>query len=515
MNVDGTTNGNDPIVQTVTYKTTTDSLTGETIYTPQNGYYEVKSPAIKGYKPDQAVIAQQGLAATNVAPTDSEVVVTYNPTYSYGMATSTRTINFVNSDGTASVAPIVQTVTYKTVTNDATGETVYTPTGAYYEVKVPTQANYTPEQATVAQVAVGATTTAPTDTSVTVTYNPTSTYGTVTSTRTINFVNVDGTINPTAPIVQTITYKTVTNAATGETIYTPQGAYYEVKVPTQKGYVADKTVIAQVAVSATNVLPTDTTVTVNYTPTYSYGTATSTRTINFVNADGTTNKTAPVVQTITYKTVTNDATGETVYTPQGAYYEYQVPTLTGYTASQTTVAQATVGATTTAPENTTVTITYTKNATKPDEGGTTKPDDGGTTTPDNGGTTTPDNGGTTTPDNGGTSTGTDGATVTPGWDDPGIVPPEGSFNPDSVDAGATNGGNGEETIHTTSQPTQAVKELDSTESTTEQPAAKQNLAAKRLPQTSETTAQTGSVIGLSLLGLLSVLGLAKKSRRED
>lgn len=95
------------------------------------------------------------------------------------------------------------------------------------------------------------------------------------------------------------------------------------------------------------------------------------------------------------------------------------------------------------------------------------------------------------------------------------MPPEGSFNPDSVDAGATNGGNGEETIHTTSQPTQAVKELDSTESTTEQPAAKQNLAAKRLPQTSETTAQTGSVIGLSLLGLLSVLGLAKKSRRED
>lgn len=447
------------------------------------------------------------LAISNSVTVTKKATVTVEPTILYGTATTTRTISYVNGDGTTNGnGPVVQTVTYKTTTNSLTGETVYTPQNGYYEVKSPAIKGYKPDQTVVSQQGLAATNVAPTDSEVVVTYNPTYSYGTATSTRTINFVNSDGTAS-VAPIVQTVTYKTVTNDATGETIYTPQGAYYEVKVPTQKGYVADKTVIAQEAVSATNALPTDTTVTVNYTPTYSYGTATSTRTINFVNADGTTNKTAPVVQTITYKTVTNDATGETVYTPQGAYYEYQVPTLTGYTASQTTVAQATVGATTTAPENTTVTITYTKIATKPDEGGTTKPDDGGTTTPDNGGTTTPDNGGT--------STGTDGATVTPGWDDPGIVPPEGSFNPGSVDAGATNGGNGEETMHTTTQPAQAVKELSSTESTTEQPAAKQNLAAKRLPQTSETTAQTGSVIGLSLLGLLSVLGLAKKPRRED
>ncbi|GAA3612693.1 hypothetical protein GCM10022296_15520 [Secundilactobacillus similis DSM 23365 = JCM 2765] len=547
VNADGTTNSQAPVVQTITYKTVTNAVTGETVYTPQGAYYQYQVAPQTGYAADKQVIAQEAVGATNVAPTNSNVTVTYTPTYTYGTATSTRTINFVNSDGTTSVDPIVQTITYKTATKDATGETVYTPAGAYYEVSVPTQANYTPQQATVAQQAVGASTTAPTNTTVTVTYDPTSTYGTATSTRTINFVNADGTPNPQAPVVQTITYKTVTNAVTSETVYTPQGAYYQYQVAPQTGYAADKQVIAQEAVGATNVAPTNSTVTVTYTPTYTYGTTTSTRTINFVNTDGTDNGISPVVQTITYKTVTSDATGETVYTPQGAYYEVQVPTQTGYTANQTTVAQTAVGALATTPENTTVTVTYTKNATTdPGDGGsTTDPDNGGSTTnPDNGGTTTPDNGGTTTPGNGDSATGSDngetttapadndttstngGSTTTAPSKNSTATTPENGDATTVPEADSTTTGepdNGTITTNDNSQPTrvdeQFAKGVAATSSestiTTQTGAAKQASSTAHLPQTNETKTQATTMIGLSLLGLMSVFGLARKPRRKE
>ncbi|WP_461242765.1 mucin-binding protein [Secundilactobacillus muriivasis] len=547
VNADGTTNSQAPVVQTITYKTVTNAVTGETVYTPQGAYYQYQVASQTGYAADKQVIAQEAVGATNVAPTNSNVTVTYTPTYTYGTATSTRTINFVNSDGTTSVDPIVQTITYKTATKEATGETVYTPTGAYYEVTVPTQANYTPQTTTISQQAVGASIAAPANTTLTVTYDPTSTYGTATSTRTINFANADGTTNSQAPVVQTIIYKTVTNAVTGETIYTPQGAYYEYHVSPQDGYVADQKVIAQEAVGATNMAPTNSTVTVTYTPTYTYGTTTSTRTINFVNTDGTDNGISPVVQTITYKTVTSDATGETVYTPQDAYYEVQVPTQTGYTANQTTVAQAAVGALATTPENTTVTVTYTKNATTdPGDGGsTTDPDNGGTTTPDNGGSTTdPDNGGTTTPSNGDSATGSDngetttapadndttstngGSTTTaPSENSTATTPENGDATtvPETDSTTTDEPDNGTVTTNDNSQPTrvdgQFAKGVATTSSeptiTTQTGAAKQASSTAHLPQTNETKTQATTMIGMSLLGLMSVFGLARKPRRKE
>ena len=534
VNEDGTPNTNTPVTQTATYKTTTNQLTGETVYTVQNAYYEAQVPVEAGYEADTDTIAQQALGATNVMPADSTITVNYQPTYTYGSATSTRTINFVNSDGTtASIAPIVQTITYKTATKDATGETVYTPAGAYYEVSVPTQTNYTPQQATVAQQAVGASIAAPTNTTLTVTYDPTSTYGTATSTRTINFVNADGTTNSQAPVVQTITYKTVTNAVTGETIYTPQGAYYEYHVSPQAGYVADQKVIAQEAVGATNMAPTNSTVTVTYTPTYTYGTTTSTRTINFVNTDGTDNGISPVVQTITYKTVTSDATGETVYTPQDAYYEVQVPTQTGYTANQTTVVQAAVGALATTPENTTVTVTYTKNATTdPGDGGsTTDPDNGGSTTnPDNGGTTTPDNGGSTTtsPDNSGTATTpgnnstntgavSDTTTTTSGESSTIITPETDSTTADGSGKVLVVTNDGTQPTHVDEQFAKGVTPVSSESTITDQTDSDKqpSTTAAHLPQTNETESQSTTVIGLSLLGLMSLFGLARKPRRKE
>uniref|UniRef100_UPI0019431DD1 mucin-binding protein n=2 Tax=Lacticaseibacillus suibinensis TaxID=2486011 RepID=UPI0019431DD1 len=279
--------------------------------------------------------------------------------YSYGDkdVTSTRTINFVNADGTTAKDPVVQTITYKTVKNDQTGETIYTPQGAYYQYDVPAQAGYSADKTTIAQQAVGATDMTPENTEVTVTYTPKMTYGTATSTRTIHFVDADGNVLRD-PVTQTIAYKTVTNAVTGETIYTPQNAYYQYDVPAIAGYNVDNNQIAQETVKPGTAVANDTDVTVTYTPKMTYGTANSTRTIHFVDAEGNVLR-DPVTQTITYKTVTNAVTGDTIYTPQNAYYQYDVPAIAGYNVDTNQIAQETVKPGTAVADNTDVTVTYT------------------------------------------------------------------------------------------------------------------------------------------------------------
>uniref|UniRef100_UPI0013DDB1C7 mucin-binding protein n=1 Tax=Lacticaseibacillus suibinensis TaxID=2486011 RepID=UPI0013DDB1C7 len=202
-----------------------------------------------------------------------------------------------------------------------------------------------------------------------------------------HFVDAEGNVLRD-PVTQTITYKTVTNAVTGDTIYTPQNAYYQYDVPAIAGYNVDTNQVAQATVKPGTAVADDTDVTVTYTPKMTYGTATSTRTIHFVDAAGKELR-DPVVQTITYKTVTNAVTGETIYTPQGAYYAYQVPTIAGYHTDSTVIAQLAVGAGTTAPEDIDVAVTYTKDAavvtpaqpsTKPSVATTTKPAIGSKTT---------------------------------------------------------------------------------------------------------------------------------------
>ncbi|KRK97833.1 hypothetical protein FD04_GL000805 [Secundilactobacillus odoratitofui DSM 19909 = JCM 15043] len=96
----------------------------------------------------------------------------------------------------------------------------------------------------------------------------------------------------------------------------------------------------------------------HYVHTASYSTATSTRTINFVDTDN--NQVADsITQTVTYKVTTDNVTGESVYTPQEAYYQYDVPTVAGYTTTETEVPQVALAVTTDQPTNTTATVTYT------------------------------------------------------------------------------------------------------------------------------------------------------------
>jgi LPXTG-motif cell wall-anchored protein len=243
-------------VQTVNYKTVASSLDQRTIYTPEGIYAEQSTPLVAGYTADQEQVAQQVPVPTDATPQNSEVTVIYTPDeLVHGTYKTTRTIHYRYADGSEAEQDIVQTVNYKTVTNSKTGETVYTPTGVYAAQDSPAIKNYTPSVAVVAMQAVGATTTRPQDTEVTVVYTGDAiNHGTYQTTRTIHYRYADGR-TALGDIVQKLTYKTATDTKTGVTVYTPQGIYGGQSTPALAGYTADISWIGAEAKAASVTTP--------------------------------------------------------------------------------------------------------------------------------------------------------------------------------------------------------------------------------------------------------------------
>ncbi|WP_203650088.1 KxYKxGKxW signal peptide domain-containing protein [Secundilactobacillus yichangensis] len=73
----------DPVTQTVWYKKQTNSVTGKSGYTPQNGYDQYVIPTIPGYSATisgqpATVVAQEGLPATTGMPNNERVTVNYD-----------------------------------------------------------------------------------------------------------------------------------------------------------------------------------------------------------------------------------------------------------------------------------------------------------------------------------------------------------------------------------------------------------------------------------------------------
>jgi LPXTG-motif cell wall-anchored protein len=478
----------------------------------------------------------------------------------HGTATTTRTINYVYADGTTAAPSVTQTVNWNTTTDAVSGETVYTAQVAYYEQTSPTIAGYTASQATVAQVAVGPTTTEPTNAA-----NVTVTYTADTQNATVNFETTDGTSlgnvaisGPSGSDVPASSYQTElaaleaknytvqTNGATGAKFdsddTTPQTFTIVMTAPVtiDVTYVDDAdngkavTVPDTTASSITGaqdstgtytaVVPSnyelakgqDATVaytlssgadgiTIHLTHAVAHTTTTTTRTINYAIADGGTTAPAAQTQTLTWNVSTDQVTGVTVATPVGDYAAVVSPTVAGYTPDQATVGDVQPAATTAAPVNAdAVTVTYTADTqsatinfvttdgkslgsttvsgpsgstiaansyeaaltaledqgytvqsdgavgakfdddstqnqsftvvllapTSTDNGGgSTTGDDGGSTTGNNGGSTTGNDGGTTTGDNGGSTTGNNGGSTT-------------GTLPDTDGGGTTTGDNG-------------------------------------------------------------------------
>ncbi|MTV81760.1 KxYKxGKxW signal peptide domain-containing protein [Secundilactobacillus folii] len=257
------------------------------------------------------------------------------------------------------------------------------------------------------------------------------------------------------------------------------------------------------------------TVTFHLHSSFTKNTVHATRTISFVNTDGTINSNAPIVQTVSYDIVTDGLTGASVYVPLNGYDAVAVPAEAGYTAEITQVPAASASLT---GQNLTYTVLYTKNATPNNGGSTGSSTDNNTTT---GGTT--NNGGSTntnTNTSGGTTTDNSGdATTTNGGQSTGST----NANNGGGTTTTTNGGsainvtNGQNGVTTsTSNATANVKAVsEASNNGTAVNGQKSTSQATKLPQTSDTQTATSSVIGLALLSALSVFGLARKSRKED
>lgn len=101
-----------------------------------------------------------------------------------------------------------------------------------------------------------------------------------------------------------------------------------------------------------------------YTPKLDINYVPTTRIISFTSSDGSVNM-SPVAQTVWYKKLTNEVTHQSVYTPQSGFYQYEIPILSGYSATiddqpVSVVAQEGLSATTEMPTNQSVTVTYAK-----------------------------------------------------------------------------------------------------------------------------------------------------------
>ncbi|KRM75315.1 MBG domain-containing protein [Secundilactobacillus collinoides] len=260
------------------------------------------------------------------------------------------------------------------------------------------------------------------------------------------------------------------------------------------------------------------------------GTTTTTRTINYVYADGS-QASAPVTQTITWKTVSDLVTGTSyATTAQNGYDSVVTPELAGYTADKATVAQQLVGnVETSSLADSIETVTYTANPTVPDNDTDSTPSENDTTT---GSGTDEDvvvNSGeaVVVPNDGSNDITTDDG------DNQGQTTIKAHTN-DTEDINTTtektvttaNNGNTNAINNPTAQSTNTAGVLDdetsedtssaTTEGTNSSNASQNNTAATgKLPQTSESQSGVWAIAGASLLGLLGLVGIGKKKRQDD
>jgi len=305
-----------------------------------------------------------------------------------------------------------------------------------------------------------------------------------------------------------VTWTTDTDLATGATVYTPNNQYAVVNTPVISGFTADYSDNSDAtAVSETTTQPTDVSFEIKYTPTDNIDHNTGngnptvdeivvTRTIHYTGA-GTLNPT-DVVEKVWYKAVTNTTTGKTAWTPQGVYYEVTTPTLTGYTVDIAKVAMESPEAIITdqgvVPENTTITVTYIADPVTGGGGSTTEPGDGVNSEPGESGDNSNPGGDSTIPgDNDTGESGKDSSAAnTSGVDDK-------LSNHSKLDE--------EQTTH------QAVTRMEHgvNQAKTDGSSAQ---SSQKLPQTDESQNKEMTILGLSLMAILSLFGLAGKKKRQ-
>ncbi|GAX03560.1 mucus-binding protein precursor, LPXTG-motif cell wall anchor [Secundilactobacillus pentosiphilus] len=428
------------------------------------------------------------------------ITPTTDPNNDQLKATITRTINYVYGNDTADhrkgdqvFNPVNQHQDYtRTGTVDqVTGTITYsdwTPTAGSGEglgaVTSGALTGYTPDQASVGQAVIGQTDVANKAlTPVTVTYNPNSVTMTVTyvddveNGKVVEGTVLDGTVD--------------------------QAGHFNVIVP--NGYELSKNQKSSIDYKFT---PNEAQnkIIIHLVHGIAHTTTTTTRTINYYIQGTTTPVHVATVQTLTWNVATDKVTGESVATPQGGYDKVTSPLVPGYTAGTASVdGQYPKPVTGKSVGNLTATVYYTAVPVNPDNGGEVTPP----TTPE---TTDTTDGGTVVPNQpqnekvpqqpNGKTTEHDRTPNQPGSDN--------SQNPTQSNDGTAM----KITENATGQLGRSVPTPTSNkaQSVTRQRVGK---ATTKLPQTNEQRTGLWSVLGISLMGMMSLLGFSKRKKHDQ
>ncbi|GAX07973.1 cell surface protein [Secundilactobacillus silagincola] len=548
--------------QTITWNVTTDEVNGASVAVPQSGYSSQNAPEIPGYTPDSATVQAQnyGAAIKGKLPDSEAVTVTYTPnvqsaqveyvddanggavvgnpttitgktsgtatwntdniptgyklakgqatsgTYQFTndgnqavqihlshiidntTATTTRTITYVVNDPnyTGQVpAAKTQAITWNVTTDEVNGHMVAIPQSGYAEETAPTLDGYTADPLSVAQESYAGVTSLPDNETATVTYTPNN------QTVTLEYVDDDN----DGAVVGTPT--TLSGKTSGKVDWNTDNK------PTGYSLTAGQAGSGTYQFTAGS----DQLIQVHLNHVIEYTTTRTTRTVHFVVDDPnyTGQTPAPMVQTVIWNVATDKATGVSVATPQTGYYEETVPSMSGYTASQTKVGQQALGSVAASDVpmyNEDVVVTYTPDV-------QTTPSDGEGVP---GEPTEPT--GPTTPEEP-TGTGSITGEIVPETPAPGEAI---STTPEKGEKGSATSGNAGTSGTTDGNTGYAgtTQDVNGAAATVSSSQSKTSAASQgKLPQTNE---QSHSEVGLGLLGLLtSMLGLVglKRRKRDD
>jgi len=267
---------------------------------------------------------------------DQSWTLNVSPAEDFSHTTTTRTIHFVDSTGKTVSPDVVQTVNWIR-TNDATTDpenSAYSPMDWYTSVPAPTIAGYTPNTSNIAED-YPMITDAPTNADdITVTYTA--------DTQTMVVKVGDKTWTTTGPSDSAISYDADAIIALIPKGYTVSG-YASTKDfanALKQGGLVNALVGGSAPTTFDHDTAKDQTWTLPISPAESLNHTTTTRTIHFVDENGQT-VSPDVVQTVNWVQTVNAATGEPTdaYRPIDWYTSAPIPTIDGYTADTTNIAE--------------------------------------------------------------------------------------------------------------------------------------------------------------------------------
>lgn len=383
--------------------------------------------------------------------------------------TTTQTVHYYITGTTTDLAPATtQTITWKIIKDTVNGNSFYIPEAGYNATTAKYIAGYTPSTYEIAAQYPGA---------------KIGKLGVPTSTDEVIYYT------PTQQMIPVTFWDDVTNSQVGTdqiTGTTGTTGNYEPGTRIPAGY---KLVNASDASIAYTMTATPQSLTIHLTHIIDKTQLTTTRTVYFVDQNGK-QLADPVNQVLTWNISTDEVTGRSVAIPVGNYPAVPAKSVTGYTA--TTTGAPADGLYPTMAENvhsSKVYVVYNVNSSN--DSGNDSDATSGNTTESGGGTTTGPT--TTVNEPGGTvkETGNSGKTGQSGQSTSGETGKAGSVN-----------GNGQSGI-------------SSQNDMSTQSGANAKTNAKALPQTSESNANQIAWIGLGMFGVLSLMGLAKRKKREE